>query len=125
MRFLFNDSGIKILTYPEVEFSGQKETRLFNYQQRVQQKSLFENLFQKIIWVSYRRSFSPIYRMKYSENGAAYPDLSSKKFTSDCGWGCMIRCAQMMLSNTFSKLSEEGFLNLNEQVILRKFLDVP
>jgi hypothetical protein len=58
MRFLFNDSGIKILTYPEVEFtkslsgngdkSGQVQqldTKLFNYSKKITSKELFLNLF--------------------------------------------------------------------------------
>lgn len=47
MRFLFNDSGIKILTYPEVEFSKDKplDTKLFNYSKKIPNKELFTNLF--------------------------------------------------------------------------------
>lgn len=40
MWFLFNDSGIKILTYPEVEFTKDKplETKLFNYEKKIESK---------------------------------------------------------------------------------------
>lgn len=46
MRFLFNDSGIKILTYPEVEFAKEKpwiKTKLFNYQGKIMTRDLFNN----------------------------------------------------------------------------------
>ena len=41
------------------------------------------------IWFTYRKGFSQI-----NGNG---PD-------SDQGWGCMIRCGQMLLAETFSRL---------------------
>jgi cysteine protease ATG4 len=41
------------------------------------------------IWCTYRKGFSQI-----NGNG---PD-------SDVGWGCMLRCGQMMLAETFSRI---------------------
>ena len=97
MRFLFNESGIKILTYPEVEFGKDSKallkTHLFNYEGKIHNKEMFSNLFESIVWVSYRRGFPPLLKSSPVKNGGNYYDPSSKKFTSDCGWGCMIRCA--------------------------------
>ena len=47
--------------------------------------------FSKIIYFSYRKNFAPI------KNGAV------KKYSSDSGWGCMIRCSQMMMARAVYK----------------------
>lgn len=41
------------------------------------------------IWMTYRRNFQPI---------------GDTNFTSDSGWGCMLRCGQMVLARAFINL---------------------
>lgn len=48
----------------------------------------FLTAFSQRIYFSYRKQFEPLNGLR--RNG----DL----ITSDCGWGCMIRCAQMLLA---------------------------
>lgn len=43
--------------------------------------------FRSRIWFSYREGFAPL--LNINQNNAK----------SDCGWGCMLRCAQMMFAN--------------------------
>lgn len=58
------------------------------YTKPVEEKELLKDVSTRL-WFTYRKGFSQI-------NGTG-PD-------SDQGWGCMIRCGQMMLAETFVRL---------------------
>lgn len=129
IRFRFNGNMI-IPNYPEVEFPKDKskqllDTQLISYEKKIMDKALFDTLFSEIIWVSYRRGFSPLHKKDSKKQGrvSSFFDMNTKKFSSDCGWGCMIRCQQMMLANIFQKMSEEGLLKLSRMQIIRKVMD--
>lgn len=57
--------------------------------QHEQSYAQFLTSFSQRLYFSYRKPFEPM-------TGARNGDL----ITSDCGWGCMIRCAQMLLAQT-------------------------
>ena len=58
-----------------------------------QEKAKYEKKFSKIISVTYRSYFKPQKNIK-----------NNKEYTSDCGWGCMIRSSQMILCRGLYKI---------------------
>lgn len=49
----------------------------------------FQQDFSSKIWLTYRKNF---------------PYFKGSKYNSDCGWGCMIRCGQMLVANAILTL---------------------
>lgn len=49
-------------------------------------RELFESHFSSIFWITYRSEFEPLLKM-----------------TSDVGWGCMLRCGQMMVAECLQR----------------------
>lgn len=78
---------------------------------------LLRRRLSSLLWFSYRKGF---------------PEIASSGFTSDRGWGCMLRCGQMMLAEALIRLrlgpkwrwevdsTDEQYLD-----ILKLFEDVP
>ena len=74
----------------------------------------FKNFF---VYMSYRNG---LFNTKFLPG-------NKNNYTSDCGWGCMLRCCQMMLSRAFIKLNDdEKKFNFNEIIFLfyDKFIDI-
>lgn len=61
------------------------------------------------IWITYRRNFTSI---------------GDTNYTSDSGWGCMLRCGQMVLANAFSNLylGRDWRWTYSDYVALQKLL---
>ncbi|CAF4234005.1 unnamed protein product [Rotaria sp. Silwood2] len=73
-------------------YNGKEETTSDDIPRPYSEQSYsnFLKSFSERIYFSYRKQFEPLNGLR--RNG----DL----ITSDCGWGCMIRCAQMLLAQT-------------------------
>ncbi|KAF5677269.1 cysteine protease atg4 [Fusarium heterosporum] len=98
----------------------------------------FINDFESRIWMTYRSEFEPIPR---SENPQATSSLSlsmrlksqlgdQSPFSSDSGWGCMIRSGQSLLANAITMVRlgrdwRQGQSLEEECRILRDFADDP
>ncbi|KAL5332691.1 hypothetical protein BJX70DRAFT_392805 [Aspergillus crustosus] len=95
--------------------------------------------FESRIWMTYRANFKPIQRDTGPGGSQASLTLSvrlrsqlmdSQGFTSDTGWGCMIRSGQSLLANAIGIMSlGRGWRRSNkpneESHILRLFADSP
>lgn len=74
--------------------------------------SAFLDDFETRIWMTYRSDFSPIPKSQDPKAAAAMTWQvrlrsqfgSAEGFTSDTGWGCMIRSGQSMLANSLTAL---------------------
>ena len=65
----------------------------------------FNEKLSKIIYVSYRSKYKPQVNIK-----------NNKTYTSDCGWGCMIRSSQMILCRALYKIFKYIY-KLDENII--------
>jgi len=72
------------------------------------EKRNFEEEINFITWMTYRSNFDPIITTK-------------KTYTSDCGWGCMIRVSQMLLSQTLFRMKVSDYKeNVNSVISFNK-----
>ena len=85
------------------------------YLKKEEDQIKFEKKFQKIIYFSYRKNY-PI-QINYKNNSV---------FTSDCGWGCMIRSSQMILGRAIYKiLRKNNEIDRALKLTINLFLDYP
>ena len=71
------------------------------------EKTNFYKKFSKIIMVTYRSKYKPQINIK-----------NNKEYTSDCGWGCMIRSSQMILCRALYKIFKYK-LNQKDNLIIK------
>jgi len=94
--------------------------------------------FESRIWLTYRSNFPAIPRSQDPQASAAMTFsvrlrsqlVDHNGFTSDTGWGCMIRSGQSLLANAVAVLRlgrdwKRGALKAEEQKILSLFADDP
>ncbi|BCS05171.1 cysteine protease ATG4 [Aspergillus luchuensis] len=94
--------------------------------------------FESRIWMTYRSNFPPIPRVEGDDKSASMTLgvrlrsqlVDTQGFTSDTGWGCMIRSGQSLLANALSTLVlgrdwRRGARFEEESQLLSLFADTP
>ena len=79
-------------------------------------KNALINKLTKILYITYRKNFPIIF------------DNKQKKYTSDSGWGCMIRCGQMIMCRALFKYFKfKYFKNIYKSLFktIQYFLEIP
>ena len=81
MKFAMNTWSNCYLLKEDDEITLLGSTLTTKSQFEIEHKNkLLHALFTNIIWISYRKNFTPL-----------LPSLCGSEFISDTGWGCMIR----------------------------------
>lgn len=72
-------------------------------------KPLFKAEFVKLFWLTYTKGFAPLLIEK----------MKVPNMTSDAGWGCVIRSAQMLVANAMQKVYIHQYLSDNMKLKLQ------
>jgi len=87
--------------------------------------SLFLDDFESKVWLTYRSNFPPIARSQDSDASSAMSFsvrlrsqlVDQAGFTTDAGWGCMIRSGQSLLANALVMLNLGRGIQTQAQVL--------
>lgn len=90
-------NGIK--TNDKFNPATKKPIILYDKLQNNKEEDVFKKMQESFIYMSYRTGLV---------NTSFLPG-GKNNYTSDCGWGCMLRCCQMMLSRGFIKMKKHQF----------------
>ena len=91
LKLIFKKKIISNLSSINLNKIKNEEYQIFNKLYKFENKEKLIYNFGKIIYFSYKKNFPEIFNLK------------GKKFTCDSGWGCMIRCSQMILARGLYK----------------------
>ncbi|KRX02890.1 hypothetical protein PPERSA_04093 [Pseudocohnilembus persalinus] len=114
MTYKFNKSANlsnEIKEGTKVYYLGEKINTEFQENQQEllkQNQDYLEQLFKSTIWFTYRKVFPAV------EN-----EITNQDYISDTGWGCMIRCGQMIFAQALRR-----HLNLELGLSLENYKDI-
>lgn len=80
----------------EAKFDSSKGTKASIFGRMYDRASVLEEAVSDLVWLTYRKGFRPLLIERKVFMGRKVENLST-----DCGWGCTIRSAQMLLANAF------------------------
>jgi len=82
------------------EYNTNRNITIFNQGLNSNNKDEINNILKTFLYFSYRTGLTDL------------KVVGCKSYTSDCGWGCMVRCSQMLLSKAYI---EKKILALKKQ----------
>lgn len=103
----------------DLNLSTQDLLHLFSHEYDIKKENNLDNFKHKIaklLYYSYRKNFNPL--INYKNKGI---------YTSDCGWGCMIRSSQMIFARAIYKILRFEQKEVNNAIssTLSYFFELP
>lgn len=77
---------------PDIKISDRMQACILG--KNYSNQALYKQAFSNLIWLTYRRNFAPLLVEKNHV----------PKLTTDSGWGCVIRCTQMLIANCLRRV---------------------
>lgn len=126
-NYFLTDAGVMgLMGVKKLDFEDRANpVTMFGQEYVDYQKGKFQSEFERLLWFTYRNDFEGLLNRKDflniknfgSENNK---EIKHKILSSDNGWGCMIRVAQMIIARVLCLLEEDSKIN----VINENYFDV-
>ena len=104
-------------------YNGYGLTKKFDNEEPDFPLYIFDNYFENVIRDEINVLFKSYLYMSYRSGFVNLNSIGCGDYTSDCGWGCMLRCCQMILSKGLIQKKIFDFFKNNSSLIDNDCLD--